>query len=91
MHRFYCPDIASTLTLGEEDSKHCVKVLRMVEGDTIEVVDGQGMLYVCRITMAHHKRCAVEVIDERHMPPHWDTASCWVSRRPKIWTASSGS
>ena len=69
MHRFYCPDIASTLTLGEEDSKHCVKVLRMVEGDTIEVVDGQGMLYACRITMAHHKRCAVEVIDERHMPP----------------------
>ena len=71
MHRFYCPDIASTLTLGEEDSKHCVKVLRMVDGDTIEVVDGQGMLYACRITMAHHKRCAVEVIDERHMPPHW--------------------
>lgn len=71
MHRFYCPDIASTLTLGEEDSKHCVKVLRMVEGDTIEVVDGQGMLYACRITMAHHKRCAVEVLDERHMPPHW--------------------
>ena len=84
MHRFYCPDIASTLTLGEEDSKHCVKVLRMVDGDTIEVVDGQGMLYACRITMAHHKRCAVEVIDERH-------ALCWVSRRPKISTASSGS
>ena len=35
MHRFYCPDIAGTWTLGEEDSKHCVKVLRMGEGDTI--------------------------------------------------------
>ena len=71
MHRFYCPDIAETLTLGEEDSKHCVKVLRMVEGDTIEVVDGNGMLYTCRITMAHPKRCAIEVVERTEQPPHW--------------------
>ena len=71
MHRFYCPEIADTLTLGEEDSKHCVKVLRMAQGDTIEVVDGNGMLYHCRITMAHPKRCAIEVLDSQHRPPHW--------------------
>ncbi len=71
MHRFYCPDIADTLTLGEEDSKHCVKVLRMAEGDTIEVVDGNGTLYTCRITMAHPKRCAVEVLGKEYQPPHW--------------------
>ena len=71
MHRFYCPDIADTLTLGEEDSKHCVKVLRMGEGDTIEVVDGNGALYTCRITMAHPKRCAVEVTERMQQPPHW--------------------
>ena len=72
MHRFYCPDIADTLTLGEEDSKHCVKVLRMGEGDTIEVVDGNGTLYTCRITMAHPKRCAVEVTERMQQPPHWE-------------------
>ena len=71
MHRFYCPDIAATLTLGEEDSRHCVKVMRMAEGDTIEVVDGNGVLYTCRITMAHPKRCAVEVLDRQVQPPHW--------------------
>ena len=71
MHRFYCPDIADTLTLGEDDSKHCVKVLRMGEGDTIEVVDGNGTLYTCRISMAHPKRCAVEVVDKTGQPPHW--------------------
>jgi 16S rRNA (uracil1498-N3)-methyltransferase len=71
MHRFYCPDIADTLTLGEEDSKHCVKVLRMAEGDTIEVVDGNGNLYTCRITMAHPKRCAVEVLECVQQAPHW--------------------
>ena len=57
--------------LGEEDSKHCVKVLRMGEGDTIEVVDGNGKLYTCRITMAHPKRCAVEVVGCVEQPPHW--------------------
>ena len=71
MHRFYCPDIAATLTLGEEDSKHCVKVLRMGEGDTVEVVDGNGTLYTCRIAMAHPKRCAVEVLGIESRPPHW--------------------
>ena len=71
MHRFYCPDIADTLTLGEEDSKHCAKVLRLAEGDTIEVVDGNGTLYNCRITMAHPKRCAIEVLDKQLQPPHW--------------------
>ncbi|MBR5726977.1 MAG: 16S rRNA (uracil(1498)-N(3))-methyltransferase [Muribaculaceae bacterium] len=71
MHRFYCPDIADTWTLGEEDSKHCVKVLRMGEGDIIEVVDGNGNLYTCRITMAHPKRCAVEAIDNVEQSPHW--------------------
>lgn len=71
MHRFYCPDIADTLTLGEEDSKHCVKVLRMTGGDLIEIVDGNGNLYTCRITMAHPKRCAVEVVERVEQPPHW--------------------
>ncbi len=71
MHRFYCPDIADTLVLGEEDSKHCVKVLRMGEGDTIEVVDGNGTLYTCRIMMAHPKRCAIEVLESEKQPPHW--------------------
>ena len=71
MHRFYCPDIADTLTLGEEDSKHCVKVLRLTEGATIEVVDGNGNLYTCRITTAHPKRCAVEVLDKLTQAPHW--------------------
>ena len=71
MHRFYCPDIADTLTLGEEDSKHCVKVLRMTGGDLIEIVDGNGNLYTCRITMAHPKRCAVEAVEQVEQPPHW--------------------
>jgi len=71
MHRFFAPDIASTLTLPEEESRHCVRVLRLVEGDEIEVIDGAGVLYHCRIAMAHAKHCGVEIISRQACPPHW--------------------
>ncbi|MGN0214649.1 MAG: 16S rRNA (uracil(1498)-N(3))-methyltransferase [Muribaculaceae bacterium] len=71
MHRFYAPDILETLTLPEEESGHCVRVLRLKEGDEVEVVDGKGNCCRCRITLAHHKRCAVEVIEVENQPPHW--------------------
>ena len=71
MHRFYAPLLATTLTLPEEESRHCARVLRMAEGDTIEVVDGLGTLYTCRITMAHAKHCTVEIEGQESNPPHW--------------------
>ncbi len=71
MHRFYDPNIAITLQLSEEESKHCVRVLRLTEGDEIEVVDGAGNLYLCKIAMAHPKRCAVEIVEHKECPPHW--------------------
>lgn len=71
MHRFYCPDIDTTRTLNEEESRHCVRVLRLAEGDSIEVVDGRGNLHECRITLAHQKHCAVDIVDTRHEQPHW--------------------
>lgn len=71
MARFYVPDIATTLTLPEEESKHCVRVLRMAEGQEIEVVDGRGTLYRCQIALAHPKRCQVHIVATEHQPPHW--------------------
>lgn len=71
MHRFYAPQIASTLTLPEEESRHCARVLRMTEGDIIEVVDGCGSIYTCRITMSHAKHCTVEIVGQCSVPPHW--------------------
>jgi 16S rRNA (uracil1498-N3)-methyltransferase len=71
MHRFFAPDIATTLTLPEEESRHCVRVLRLIEGDEIEVIDGSGTLYRCRIALAHAKRCGVEILSHEACPPHW--------------------
>ncbi len=71
MHRFYAPDIEETHTLPEVESGHCVRVLRLKEGDAIEVVDGKGNCHECHITLAHHKRCAVEIDATHHSLPHW--------------------
>lgn len=71
MHRFYAPDIAESKVLPEEESQHAVRVLRLVEGDCIEVVDGQGNCYKCRITLAHPKKCVIEVEECVYAAPHW--------------------
>lgn len=71
MHRFYAPDIEQTLTLPEIESQHAVRVLRLKEGDEIEVVDGNGVLCKCRISLAHNKRCGVDIVERIENAPHW--------------------
>lgn len=71
MIRFYAPDIATSSVLPESDSQHCCRVLRMQSGDEIEIVDGRGFLYRCRIVNAHSKRTEVEVIERIALPPVW--------------------
>ena len=71
MHRFFAPDIASSLVLPEAESAHAVRVLRLSGGDAIEVVDGTGRLYDCRISLAHSKKCGVEIVGCSLVPNHW--------------------
>ena len=66
MHLFYTPDIATdTYTLNEEESKHCVRVLRLNEGDKIQLIDGIGGLYEAEIIDNNPKRCSVKIIDTK--------------------------
>lgn len=60
---FYAPDILETGTLNEEESNHCVKVLRMKAGDDLEIVDGIGNYYKAKISNPHHKKCAVDILE----------------------------
>lgn len=66
MQLFYSKDISSSgfCTLDAEESRHAVRVLRMREGDTINVTDGMGHLYQCRIVQADDRACTVEPILE---------------------------
>ena len=62
MQLFYCKDISpnSYCTLDAEESRHAVRVLRLREGDDINVTDGRGNLYHCKIVDANDRACQVE-------------------------------
>ena len=62
MYLFYTPDIATNNCLSEEESAHCVRVLRYGKGDEILLTDGRGTTYTARITNPHPKHCEVEVL-----------------------------
>ena len=50
MELFYSQDIHGGICrLDQDESGHCVKVLRHRSGDEISVIDGCGTLYRCRI------------------------------------------
>ena len=59
---FYQSDIEKTPILSEEDSRHCVKVLRKNIKDKIHVVDGVGGLFECEIVKSHEKKCEVKIL-----------------------------
>ncbi len=64
MQLFYAPNFTTPrYTLSEEESKHCVRVLRLSEGSPIHITDGRGNLFHCQVTQANPKRCEVEVVE----------------------------
>lgn len=71
MYLFYTPDIETTRCLSEEESGHCVRVLRYGRGDEILLTDGRGTTYRARITNPHPKHCEFEVLAlEKQAPTH---------------------
>lgn len=67
MQLFYDPAfVPPRHTLGEEESRHCVRVLRLAEGDCLHLTDGRGTLYRCRIVCADPRRCTVEAVETVH-------------------------
>jgi len=66
---FYEPKIKETLCLGEEESQHCVQVLRAQIGDTIEITDGRGTLYQAEIVNPNRKHCEVKIVSESKPEP----------------------
>ncbi len=61
MYLFYAPNIAIEPVLPEEESNHCVQVLRRTAGDEVLVTDGVGKLYHCVVTNPHRKHCEVRI------------------------------
>ena len=64
MQLFYAPEISlPRYTLSEEESKHCIRVLRMTVGDELHLTDGKGNMHRCKVVNDNVKRCEVEVVE----------------------------
>ncbi|MEO7213015.1 16S rRNA (uracil(1498)-N(3))-methyltransferase [Mucilaginibacter sp.] len=64
MQLFYTPGIDPSVSqyfLSEEESKHAVRVLRLVNGDAVTLIDGKGGLYDAEIKDAHPKRTILQI------------------------------
>lgn len=68
---FYSPDIQVDLTLSQEESNHCVKVLRKKEGDEILITDGNGHFFDSKIVDAHAKHCLIEILNTNIPTKEW--------------------
>lgn len=71
MQIFYTPDILVDPVLPEEESGHCIRVLRLSEGDEILLTDGNGYFYKAAIRRAHPKHCEVSILESWQQPPLW--------------------
>lgn len=72
MHRFYSEEIqANYAFLDHEESRHLAKVLRLTNGDKVELIDGSGKLYQCVILEAHGKKAQLKIesaIESKSLP-----------------------
>lgn len=71
MHVFYTPDIAQKAELPEEEAQHCIRVLRLTNGDEIKLTDGKGYFYRAEISAATNKRCLVSILETHFQEPLW--------------------
>jgi len=72
MHTFFTQNISNEVTLSEIESKHAVKVLRLVSGNEVRLFDGKGTEALGNVSNAHHKHCQIKVdsIIQKEKPTH---------------------
>ncbi|MEP7166002.1 MAG: 16S rRNA (uracil(1498)-N(3))-methyltransferase [Ferruginibacter sp.] len=69
---FYSEEIkpgSAQLVLSEETSKHIVQVLRMQNGEQINLTDGNGNLFNAEIIDDHKKKCTVKILSTVYQQP----------------------
>ncbi len=72
MRLFYTPEIADDdIELPQEEAGHCIRVLRMTQGDRIRLTDGKGYFYDAVITAVSGKRCLVHIEGRERQEPLW--------------------
>lgn len=71
MHRFFSDDLnteSSEITLNEVESNHACRVLRLINGDKIELFNGRGVVSLGEISLSHHKHCVIKILEFSTFP-----------------------
>jgi 16S rRNA (uracil1498-N3)-methyltransferase len=79
---FYKEDIDLTTTnvvLDEDTSKHVVQVLRMQNGEQLQLTNGKGNLFTAAIIDNNRKKCTVKVIKTANEPRSTNNISIAIS------------
>ncbi len=68
---FYAPDVRTNNQLPPEEAAHCLRVLRLTEGDEIHLTDGRGSFFRAEITGTGGKHCLFRILEELPCPRAW--------------------
>jgi 16S rRNA (uracil1498-N3)-methyltransferase len=63
------PSSQKVITLDEETSSHIVQVLRMKQGEKLQLTDGKGTLATGTISESHKKHCSVQIETSTYQQP----------------------
>lgn len=67
------------IILDEDTSRHVVQVLRMKEGEQLNLTDGKGKLLTCEIKEGGKKTCLVEIKEIKNQKPKTKNISIGIS------------
>lgn len=68
---FYVPDADKLTELPHDEAQHAIRVLRLKEGDTIFLMDGNGTFYKAEVTMVSSKHCAYNIMETMPQQRPW--------------------
>lgn len=73
MHVFFQPELDTpAIQLSEDESKHCVRVLRLKKGDEVHLANGKGTHAVAVISDDNPKRCVLNIASKEDNPKNRD-------------------
>jgi 16S rRNA U1498 N3-methylase RsmE len=81
MELFYSAEIYPThLFLSEEESRHCIRVLRKTTGETVKVIDGKGNINLLKfglkiklnLKLPHINHYFIWPLHPLKMPTEWN-------------------
>lgn len=63
---------SNRIEFDPEESKHCIRVLRLKRGDKLKITNGKGRLFLCTLTDDNIKKCVIRVDEDIQCEPQRD-------------------